>query len=322
VTAPSPTAVPAAAHRELDRALGAGRRARAVPLGPLTTFKIGGPADLRYTARDREELAAAVAAVRRLEVPWFLLGTGANILVGDRGFRGLVIHNRAARVEVDRAAGRLTADSGAVMWPGLIERAVGEGLSGLEHFVGIPSSVGGALWQNLHFLSPAPARERTVFVEEVLESAELATEEGERREVGVGYFEFGYDESILHRRRDVVLAATFRLAPGDPKAMRRVMAENLAWRAERHPPLAAEPSVGSIFRKIEGIGAGRLIDQAGLKGTAVGGAVISPRHANIIVNRGGATAADVRRLIDLAAAEVERRTGLRLVPEISLIGEF
>jgi UDP-N-acetylmuramate dehydrogenase len=127
---------------------------------------------------------------------------------------------------------------------------------------------------------------------------------------------------VLHHRRDVVLAATFRLAPGDPAAMRRVIAENLAWRAERHPPLDTEPSVGSIFQKIEGIGAGRLIEEAGLKGLRIGGAEITRRHANIIVNRGGATAADVRALIARAQEEVERRTGHRLVPEISFVGDF
>lgn len=293
-----------------------------VPLAPLTTFRIGGPADLFVTAETADELTAAIAVARIVGVPWFLLGTGANILVGDFGFRGLVIHNRARRIAVDAAAGRIEAESGAIVWPDLIGAAITAGLSGLEHYAGIPSSVGGALWQNLHFLAPAPARERTMFVEEVLDGAEIYTEEGMRRRVGVDWFEFGYDTSVLHHRRDVVLGATFRLTPGDPAAMRRIVAENLAWRAERHPPLDTEPSVGSIFQKIEGIGAGRLIDEAGLKGLRIGGAEITRRHANIVVNRGGATAADVRALIVRAQEEVERRTGYRLVPEISFVGEF
>ncbi|MDX1495051.1 MAG: hypothetical protein R3253_13365 [Longimicrobiales bacterium] len=193
---------------------------------------------------------------------------------------------------------------------------------GLHHFVGIPSTVGGALWQNLHFLEPAPARARTVFIEEVLESAEILTEEGERARVDVDYFEFGYDDSILHHRDDVVLSATFKLQPTPVEELRRIMRENLEWRDERHPDLWLYPCAGSIFQKIEGIGAGRLIDECGLKGHVHGAAGIFHKHANIIVNFGGATAAEVRTLIDLAQETVARETGYHLVPEIAFVGEF
>jgi UDP-N-acetylmuramate dehydrogenase len=218
--------------------------------------------------------------------------------------------------------GRVRAGAGVETFPDLIDATVARGLGGLHHFVGIPSTVGGALWQNLHFLSPAPERERTVFVEEILESAEILTEEGERRTVPVEYFEFGYDESILHHRRDVVLSATFRLTPAPVDDLRRVMRENLAWRDERHPDLWLYPCAGSVFKKIEGIGAGRLIDQCGLKGRIHGGAGIFHKHANIIVNLGGATASDVRALMDLAQSTVQRELGYELVPEIELVGEF
>ncbi len=306
----------------LRRALGPERIREAVPLAPFTTFRIGGPADLYYEARDADELARSILAARDIGLPHFLLGLGANILIGDRGFRGLVIRNLARAIEIDSPAGSLRAESGAIVWPDLIEAAIAHGLSGLEHYPGIPSTVGGALWQNLHFLAPAPARERTMFISEVTEAAEILTEEGERRTVGVDYFEFGYDTSILHHRRDVVLAATFRLAPAEPEVMRRIVRENLEWRRERHPPLDSEPSAGSIFRKIEGIGAGRLIDQCGLKGTRIGGALVTPRHANIFINAGGATAADVRAIIAYVQEVVERRTGYRLEPEISFVGDF
>jgi UDP-N-acetylmuramate dehydrogenase len=182
--------------------------------------------------------------------------------------------------------------------------------------------VGGALWQNLHFLAPAPDRERTVFIEEVLESADILTEEGERRSVPVAYFELGYDESILHHRRDVVLSATFQLEPAPVDDLRRVMRENLEWRDERHPDLWLYPCAGSIFKKIDGIGAGRLIDACGLKGRVHGAAGIFHKHANIIVNFGGATAREVRDLIDLAQETVARETGHELVPEIAFVGEF
>ena len=306
----------------LRQLLGPDRIQEGVILAPFTTFKIGGPADLYYEARSADELARAVTAAREAGVPWFLLGLGANILIGDRGYRGLVIRNAAGAMRVLPEEQQVWSESGAAVWPDLIELAIAHGLSGLEHYPGIPSTVGGALWQNLHFLAPAPARERTMFIAEVTRSAEILTEEGERKTVGVDYFQFGYDDSILHHRRDIVLAATFQLEPEDPQRMRRIVEENLEWRRERHPPLDTEPSAGSIFKKIEGIGAGRLIDQCGLKGTRIGGAMVTPRHANILINTGGATAADVRALIAHIQEVVEQRTGYKLEPEIGFVGEF
>jgi len=309
-------------YEALRRELGPDRVRTGEVLAPYTTFKIGGPADLFYEPATADELAAALLAAREHGVPSFLLGLGANILVSDRGFRGLVIRNLARHLEFSLGEGTVRAESGAIVWPDLIEAAIAHGLSGLEHYVGIPSTVGGALWQNLHFLSPAPARERTMFIAEVTKGAEILAAMGERRTVGVDYFEFGYDTSVLHHRPDVVLAATFQLAPEDPERMRRIVEENLQWRRERHPPLDTEPSAGSIFKKIEGIGAGRLIDQCGLKGTRIGGAMITRRHANIFINTGGATAADVRALIARCQDVVEKETGYRLEVEISLVGEF
>ncbi|MEX0747480.1 MAG: UDP-N-acetylenolpyruvoylglucosamine reductase, partial [Rhodothermales bacterium] len=204
----------------------------------------------------------------------------------------------------------------------VIHTAVNCGLSGLEHYVGIPSTVGGALWQNLHFLSPPPERERTMFIAEVVFEAEILSEEGERKSVGVDYFDFGYDYSILHDRDDVVLTATFQLREEDQSLMQKVMEANLQWRRDRHPPLDTEPSAGSIFKKIEGVGAGRLIDECGLKGTRIGDAEITQRHANIMINRGEAKASDVRALIQHVQEVVERETGYRLQTEIAFVGEF
>ena len=288
-----------------------------VALAPLTTYQIGGPADLFVAVHSKDELAAAVLAAREAGVPWFLLGTGANILIGDRGFRGLVIHNRATHTSRDGT--RLTAESGATIAE-LIELTASAGLSGLEHFAGIPSSVGGAIWQNLHFL--ALDRVRTLFIEDVVESAEILDSAGERRVVDRDYFAFGYDDSRLHHEEIVVLDVTFALAREPETAIRAQAAANLAWRAERQPPVEAFPSCGSVFKKIEGVGAGRLIDQAGLKGHRIGGAQISPKHANFLVNVGGATARDVLDLAGLARDEVRRQTGYELEMEIGLVGEF
>ena len=305
----------------LERRLGAGRIETDLPLAPFTTFKIGGPADLVFRARTAGELVAAITAAGELRIATFLLGKGANILVGDGGFRGLVI-----RIEVGGIlfleGNRVRVGAGVEVFPELIQATVERGLGGLHHFAGIPSTVGGAIWQNLHFLSPAPDRARTIFIEEVVESAEILTEEGRIAEVDRAYFRFGYDFSILHERSDVVLNVTFLLEKGDPDVLRQVIEENLRWRAERHPDLELSPSAGSIFKKVEGIGAGRLIDECGLKGRVQGGAQIFPRHANIIVNLGNATAADVLTLIELAGETVLRETGHALVPEITLVGDF
>jgi UDP-N-acetylmuramate dehydrogenase len=306
---------------ELADALGADRLERDVPLAEYTTFKIGGPADVLYRARNAQELGAAIRAARELAVPHFLLGVGANILVGDGGFRGLVIRNEAEEIEfLDET--RVRAASGVRVYHDLIQATVKRGLGGLHHFVGIPSTVGGAIWQNLHFLSPAPARERTVFVEEVVESATILSAEGAVRSVGCDYFRFGYDYSILHDRPDVVLDVTFKLDPTPESALRETIRENLQWRDDRHPDLWLYPSAGSIFQKLEGVGAGRLVDQCGLKGYVLGGAQIFHKHANIIVNLGGATAADVRALISLAQETVRRELGHELTPEIGFVGEF
>lgn len=291
-----------------------------VPLAPYTTFRIGGPADVLYDATSADALATAVSTARRLGMPWFVLGLGANILVGDRGFRGLVIRNVARHVEF-QADGMVRAESGTVV-ADLIPAAVDRGWSGLEHFVGIPSTVGGAVWQNLHFLAPAPARERTMFIAEVVRTVELVDPHGARRTVDHGEMRFGYDISLLHEPGHVALAVTLQLQAGDPTLMRRVMEQNLDWRKARHPQLDTHPSAGSIFKKIEGVGAGRLIDECGLKGFRIGGAQVFPKHANIIVNAGGATAADVRALIQHVQETVAVRFNQHLEPEIGLIGEF
>jgi UDP-N-acetylmuramate dehydrogenase len=307
-------------YGQLVTRLDAKRLKRSEPLAQYTTFRIGGPADLFYDATSADDLAGAVTAARDLGIDYFVLGLGANILIGDRGFRGLVIRNTSSHLKF-LDDGRLWVESGAVMAK-LIPLAVARGLSGLEHYVGIPSTVGGAVWQNLHFLSPAPARERTMFIAEVFESADLLTHDGGRTTVDREYMKFGYDTSTLHKQRDVALAVTFKLEPADQADMHRIMQENLSWRGGKHPWLEYHPSAGSIFKKIEGVGAGRLIDQVGLKGFRQGDAQISHIHANIMVNLGNATAKNVRELITIAQTKVQERFGQHLEPEIGFIGEF
>ena len=290
------------------------------PLAPFTTFRVGGPADVLYEATSADDLATAITAARALDIPWFVLGLGANILVGDKGVRGLVIRN-CAIAHIIGDDGSVWSESGATIQD-LVLDSVRLGWSGLEHFIGIPSTVGGALWQNLHFLSPAPERERTVFIAEVFESCDILAEDGSRKTVDADYVKFGYDESVFHHTRDVILSAKFRLHRADPALLHRILQENLSWRGSRHPWLDVHPSAGSIFKKIEGVGAGRLIDQCGLKGFRIGDVQISHIHANILVNLGHATAGDVREIIAHAQAAVRERFGYQLETEIGFIGEF
>jgi len=288
-----------------------------VILAPYTTYKIGGPADYFFEAHSVDEISLAVAEAQQKNVPYLVLGSGANVLVRDKGYRGIVILNRADKFEFDGNV--LRAESGAVL-ADLIGECQKRGLSGLEHFAGIPSTLGGALWQNVHFLSPD--RKETVYIADLLESADLLDKDGTLRTVGREAFNFGYDQSLLRDNPELVaVRATLKLMPLDPNEIAERIKANLEWRAERQPDVVEFPSCGSVFKKIEGVGAGRLIDKAGLKGHRIGGAQISEQHANFIVNRGGATAADVIAMIKLVQEKVKETTGYDLEPEIRLIGE-
>ncbi|MBI3984280.1 UDP-N-acetylmuramate dehydrogenase [Candidatus Microgenomates bacterium] len=293
------------------------RLRKSVPLAPLTTYHIGGPADLFFEAHTAAELAQAVMAARAAHLNYFVLGSGANILIGDRGFRGLVIHNRASHVRWQGT--QLSAESG-ISIDTLIRQSQTRGLSGLEHFAGIPSSLGGAIRQNLHFLSPD--RQGTVFIASVVKSAKLLLADGQVRQFDRAGLTFGYDDSLLHHQPAVVLTATLELIPKSPTDIAKQIQANLAWRRAKQPQLDELASCGSVFKKIAGVGAGRLIEQTGLKGMRIGQVQVSPQHANYLVNLGGATAAQVRRLIEHVQQTVARQTGYQLEPEIGFIGDF
>ncbi|MDR4509413.1 MAG: UDP-N-acetylmuramate dehydrogenase [Candidatus Brocadiaceae bacterium] len=286
-------------------------------LSPFTTYQIGGPADFFVEVHAVSELTHALSEARRNTIPLFLLGCGANILVTDKGFRGLVVRNRADRITfIDND--RVVAESGATI-SGLLDQCRSRGLSGFEHFVDIPSTVGGAMWQNLHFLTPD--RERMTYIEEIVCASRILTQEGASSAVGVDYFQFGYDRSILQERKDIVLDVTFQLKRKQKDEITSVMDANRAWRRERQPQLPEYPSCGSVFRKIDGIGAGRLIEKAGLKGVRVGGAEISRKHANFIINADNARASDILELIQYVQDVVKRKSGYVLETEITVIGE-
>jgi UDP-N-acetylmuramate dehydrogenase len=284
------------------------------PLARYTVARLGGPADALVVANSTTDLTDTVTLAARHGIPWVVLGGGANVLVADAGYRGLVIinHTKAVRFE---EGGRVVAESGANLST-LARRCMNQGLAGLEWAVNVPGTVGGAVVNNAgaHGGDMAGSvRWVELFNVEDCPHVELW---------GVSQMRYGYRTSSLkgERGRTVVLAATLILAAGhDPAALNARADSFVAHRKRTQPPGA---SLGSIFKNPPGDYAGRLIEAAGLKGTAIGGVRISPVHANFIVNEGEGTAAEYRALIALAQRTVQDKLGVALEWEIELIGEW
>ncbi len=278
------------------------------PLGPYTTFRIGGPADLVLVPRTRAGLEAAVVAARRAGVPLLPIGAGSNMLVAEAGFRGVAVKIGSGLAPIAVEADRLAADAGRTL-PELMRRARSAGLSGLEFAGGIPGSLGGSLRMNAgawqHEMSEVA--EWIVGVNQAGDVVRLAA-----GEVVWGYRRACFPEPI------VILEAGLRLVPADPAAIGE---REEAWHAERRrtQPLGAA-SAGCVFKNPPGAHASRLIDEAGLKGVEVGGAQVSPVHANFIVNTGGATADQVLALIDRVRERVHAVHGIELELEVELVG--
>lgn len=289
-----------------------------VPLAPFTTFKVGGPADWFLEARTAEDIVDALRIAHAAGVRVTLLGGGSNVLIGDRGVRGLVIRPRGGLIEqID--SGRIRADAATTI-NGLVRWTVQRGIAGLEAWAGTPGTVGGAIFGNAHFGGR--------LIGELVESVRLAGLDGEARDLSRDQMEFGYDRSRLQKTREVLLSAVFRVSTGDPSSLRDVARQSLAYRKKTQP--LDTPSAGCIFQNPDRAdvpadipaSAGALVDRAGLKGSARGDARVSPTHGNFIVNEGQATAADIRALIDLCRARVSERFGVALKEEIVYLGEF
>jgi UDP-N-acetylmuramate dehydrogenase len=280
------------------------------PLARHVTFRIGGPADILVLPRSLADLAAAVAWLYREGHPFVLLGRGSNVLIADRGVRGVVVKTGRGQDRVRYAGARVIAECGASL-PQLSRAAASRGLSGLEFAAGIPGSVGGGVVMN--------AGAHGCALSDVVRSVRVLAPAGERR-FGGEAMQFRYRESRLQHEPGVVLEAELELRPEDAAVCLRRLGEWLATRSDTQP--LGPPSSGCIFRNPSGDHAGRLIDIAGAKGARVGDATVSQRHANYILNTGRATAADVLRLIAAVQATVRERTGVALEPEIKLVGEF
>jgi UDP-N-acetylmuramate dehydrogenase len=298
---------------DIQRRIGV-KTSRDEPLGRFTTMRVGGPADLFATAHNAFELRALIRFARSRGVPHLVLGRGSDVVIADAGVRGLVIQNRAEGSRV--ADDRYTAESGVPMARAATETQRA-GLTGLEFGLAIPGTVGGAVWAN------AGAHESDMAA--VLESARVLDGEGRETVIPVAELALTYRDSRFKHvapgaHPDVVLDATFRLAPADPDTIKGRLDDIRRWR-QAHQPLGI-PSAGSVFRNPPGDSAGRLIEVAGLKGLRMGGAVVSEKHANFIVNDQKGLAADVRRLAEHVQAEIEARHGVRLELEVEFLGDW
>ncbi len=280
------------------------------PLRKHVSFRIGGPADILVAPRSLEELRAVVEWLFTQRVPFAVLGQGSNVLISDRGVRGVVLKIGKGLDRVTFDGDRVTAQAGAGL-PHLARAAATRGLSGLEFAAGIPASVGGAVVMN------AGAHGHSM--QEILLSARVLTPDGEQA-VPAAALGFAYRTSALQGHPAVVAEATLQLQPSDPEAVVRRTEDWLAHRSATQP--IGPPSSGCVFRNPPGDHAGRLIDLAGGKGLQLGGAQVSDVHANYIVNTGGATAADVIALMHKVKALVMEKFGVGLEPEIKLLGEL
>jgi len=287
-----------------------GDRVRAdVPIAPLTTFRIGGPAAIFFEPDSTEDLRAVAEAVARTGVAVAIVGKGSNVLVADEGFDGVVLRlGRGFRWSA-RAGDTVTAGA-AMPLPALAGVAQQHGLAGLGFGVAIPASLGGAVRMN------AGAHDgQMADVVSTVDIFELGSDR--TRTLGADEVGFAYRSTALPSGA-VVVAAALHLRPGDPAEIRASMDAARTWRRDTQP--LAEPNCGSVFTNPPGEHAAALIDAAGLKGAAIGGASVSTKHANFIVTASGATAADVRALIDLVRAGVSRASGIDLQTEVRTIG--
>ncbi len=288
-----------------------GERVRAsMPLAELTSFRIGGPADLFVAVEDETELMHAKAAAYRAGIPCFCLGAGTNLLVSDRGMRGLVVRlgDGFAKIKIDGA--KVVAGAAAAFGT-LVKEVVDRGLEGLEFGEGIPGTVGGGLVMNAGAFGGEIAK--------VVTLVHGVTESGEALALSKDDVKFAYRRTELPAHF-IITRVDFELARGDRAQLTARVAELHAKRASRQP--RGVPNAGSIFKNPPGNFAGKLLEGAGLKGTRHGGAAFSDQHANFIVNLGGAQAAEVRALIDMARNKVKEQSGVWLEPEVRLVGDW
>lgn len=280
------------------------------PMKLHTTFRAGGPADVLVTP-DTESLPDVIALCKKHNLPYYVIGNGSNLLVGDKGIRGIVIAmtNRAAKVLCDGEV--ITATAGATLGQ-IAGLAATNGLTGLEFAAGIPGTLGGAVVMN----AGAYGGE----MQDVIISAVVLDEDGRQKKLSVEELELGYRHSCISEKNYVVLSVTMKLQRGSVEEIRSKMAELREQRMTKQP--LEYPSAGSTFKRPEGHFAGKLIMDAGLSGYQVGGAQVSAKHCGFVINKDNATAADILQLMKDVSAKVEEQFGVKLEPEVKMMGEF
>ncbi len=280
------------------------------PMKKHTTFRVGGPADV-LVQPDETALAAILALCRQYHVPYSFIGNGSNLLVGDKGIRGVVIEMTEPMGNIEVQGTRITAQAGAMLSK-IANTAASNGLGGMEFAAGIPGSVGGAVVMN----AGAYGGE----MKDIIERVYVLDENGAQLELDRDALDLGYRHSCIPDKKYIVTKVVLELVPRDEAEIRSKMKELNEKRAEKQP--LQYPSAGSTFKRPEGYFAGKLIMDAGLRGYQVGGAQVSEKHCGFVINKGDATAADICQLMRDVSDKVQAQFGVVLEPEVKMIGEF
>ncbi len=281
------------------------------PMKKHVTFRVGGNADYFVTVKNADEIAAVINLCKEEKVPYFIMGNGSNLLVGDKGIRGVVIQIARDMNEIEVDGETITAMAGALLSK-IAGAALNAGLTGLEFASGIPGTLGGAVVMN----AGAYGGE----MKDVLDMVRVLTPEGEILELGKDALKLGYRTSVVAEKNYIVLDARIVLKKGDKEKIREYM-ENLKGRRTSKQPLEY-PSAGSTFKRPEGYFAGKLIDDAGLRGFALGGAQVSEKHCGFVINKDNATALEIIKLIEEVQKRVKENSGVALETEVKKVGEF
>ena len=281
------------------------------PMSRHTTFRAGGPADFFVTPEKEGQVRKTLSLLKEAQVPRYIMGNGSNLLVGDRGYRGVILQicKKMNRIRIQDTV--IQAQAGALLSK-IAAEAQAKGLTGFEFASGIPGSLGGAAMMN----AGAYGGE----MKQVLIQAQILNASGEIEDVLAEEMELGYRSSVFSRNGGVILSASIQLEPGDPPAIQSRMEELKFLRTSKQP--LEYPSAGSTFKRPEGYFAGKLIQDAGLRGFQVGGAQVSEKHCGFVINKDQASAMDIRSLMEQVSEKVYTRFGARLEPEVKLIGEF
>ena len=298
-------------YEELKNIIAEDRIKKDEPMKSHTTFRIGGPAKYFVIPETKEEIKAVIECCKKADMPYYILGNGSNLLVSDKGYEGVVIQIFKNMNQISLEGDTISAQAGAIL-SSVASKALEAELTGFEFAAGIPGTLGGACVMN----AGAYGGE----MKDVLVSVEVLTQDGEFLTIPREELELGYRTSVIAKKNYVVLEAVIRLEKGDKTAIKARMEELKVQRTTKQP--LEYPSAGSTFKRPEGYFAGKLIQDAGLRGFQVGGAQVSEKHCGFVINKDQATAADVAELMRQVSLKVKEQFGVELEAEVKRLGEF